>query len=56
MVKLSKEIKTKIADYFETANLVDFLQLKIENIINTFKNNIEESLDDIENMMGVRHD
>jgi len=53
---LSKEVKTRIADYFEAADLVDFLQLKVEDVIDAFEDDIEESLDDIEDMMGVRRD
>jgi len=56
MAMLSKEVKARIADYFEAADLVDFLQLKVEDVIEAFEDDIEESLDDIEDMMGVRRD
>ena len=56
MAMLSKDVKARIADYFEAADLVDFLQLKVEDVIEAFEDDIEESLDDIEDMMGVRRD
>jgi hypothetical protein len=52
---LTKEMKARIADYFEAADLVDFLQIKVEDIIEAFEEDIEENLDDIEDMIGIRH-
>lgn len=51
---LSKETKARIADYFEAADLVDFLQIKVEDIIEAFEEDLEENLDDIEDMIGIR--
>lgn len=51
---LDKDVKARIADYFEAWDLVDFLQVSIEDVINAFEDEIEESLDDVEELMGVR--
>lgn len=51
---LSKETKARIADYFEAADLVDFLQIKVEDIIEAFEEDLEENLDDIVDMIGIR--
>lgn len=51
---ISKEVKARIADFFEASDLVDFLQLKVEDVIDAFEDDVEEALDDIEDMIGIR--
>lgn len=53
---LDKETKDRIADYFDAWELVEFLQLPVEEIITVFEDEIEEALDDIEELMGIRSD
>lgn len=53
---LDKETRGRIADYFDAADLVDFLQLKTEDVIDAFEIEIEEALDDIEDMIGIRRE
>lgn len=53
---LTKEDKARIADFFEATELVDFLQLKVEDIIEAFEEDIEEHIDDIEDAIGVKRD
>jgi hypothetical protein len=52
----SKEVKDRIADFFEASELVDFLRISVEDVIEAFEEDIEEAIDDIEDMMGVKHD
>lgn len=53
---LDKETRERIADYFDAADLVDFLQIKTADIVDAFEPEIEEALDDIEEMIGLRRD
>ena len=53
-MSLSKELKKQIADYFEAADLVDFLQIKVEDIIEDYEDTIETNLDDVLEMIGLR--
>lgn len=50
---LDKETRSRIADYFEAVDLVDFLDLKVSDVIEAFADEIEEHLDEIEEEMGV---
>lgn len=50
---LDKETKARIADYFDAVDLVDFLNLRVTDIIEAFEVEIEEHLDDIEEEMGM---
>ncbi len=51
---MDKETKARIADYFDGWDLVAFLQIPIEDVIEAFSDEIEEALDDIEDMIGLR--
>jgi hypothetical protein len=51
---LDKETRERIADYFDAADLVDFLQIKTSDIVDAFEVEIEDNLEDIEEMIGVR--
>lgn len=51
---LDRETKERIADFFESAELVDFLQVNIEDVIEALEDQIEENLDEIEEFIGVR--
>lgn len=48
------ETKKRIGDYFEGFELVEYLQLTIEQVIEAFEDEIEENIDDIEEFIGVR--
>lgn len=51
---LDKETRERIADFFDAAELVDFLQLKTSDIVDAFELEIEDALDDVEDMIGLR--
>jgi len=46
--------KQRIEDFFEATELVDFLQLPVSEVIERFEDEIEEALDEIEELIGVR--
>lgn len=47
--------RDRIEDFFEGFELVEFLQLSVEDIIDAFEDQIEEALDEIEELMQVRY-
>lgn len=53
---MDEEIKNKIEDYFDPWELVSFLgkKLSTRDIINAFEDDIEDSLDDIEEEMRLK--
>jgi hypothetical protein len=53
---MDKETKERIADYFDAWDLVAFLQVSTEEVIAAFEDEIEEALDDIEELIGVRRE
>jgi hypothetical protein len=53
---MDKESKQRIADYFDPWALVEFLGLTTEQVVDAFEDEIEESIDDIEEEMGYKHD
>lgn len=50
---MDKEKKAMIADYFTAAELVEYLGVTSEYIVELFEEEIEEVLDDIDELMGV---
>lgn len=52
---MDNETKARIADFFTASDLVDYLGIRVEDVIDTYEAEIEEALDDIEELMGVRH-
>lgn len=55
---LDKETQELISDRFEPWELVDFLQLKMDDILFMFREEVEENLDDILEFIqvGTRRD
>lgn len=53
---MSREQIAILADYFTGYELVEYLQIPVEDVIEAFSEKIEEALDDIEELMGVSHD
>lgn len=49
--ELDKEAKQRIIDYFDAWDLVEFLGISTEDVVDAFEAEIEERLDDIEEMM-----
>jgi hypothetical protein len=58
MVTLDNETKDMIADYFEPWELVEFLGKKVStrDIIDAFEDEIDDSLEDIEEEMGISNE
>lgn len=53
---LDKETRERIADYFDAADLVDFLQVKTSDVVEAFELEIEDAIEDIEDMIGLRRE
>lgn len=51
---MDAETRKRIEDFFEGFELVEFLQLPVSEVINAFEEEIEEYLDEIEELIGVR--
>lgn len=51
---LSKEIKEILADRLEGWELVDFLQIDIDTVIDAFEDEIEENLSDVLEFAGIK--
>lgn len=52
---MDRMTRDRIEDFFEGFELVEFLQLSVEDIIDAFEDQIEEALDEIEELMQVRY-
>jgi hypothetical protein len=53
---LDRDTKNRIIDYFDPWDLVEFLGVKTEDIVEAFEVEVEDLLDDIEELMGVTDD
>lgn len=53
---MDKETKNRIADFFEAWDLIEFLQVSVDDVLDSFEDEIVEALDDIEELMGVKND
>lgn len=53
---MRKELKDQIIDFFDPWDLVEYLGIKIEDIIEAFEEDIEELEEEIEEFMGVVQD
>jgi hypothetical protein len=53
---VDKEFKERLADFFEADELVEYLVIPVEDIVEAFEDKILECLDDIEELMGIRRD
>lgn len=51
---MDKETLERIADYFDGHELAEYLKLSARDIIEAFPEEVEEALDDIEELMGVK--
>lgn len=55
MEELDKNTKNAIIDRLEGWELVDFLQIPIEAVIEAFESQILENLEDVEDFVGLRN-
>lgn len=51
---MDRETRKRIEDFFEGFELVEFLQIPVDEIIDRFEDEIKEALDEIEELIGVR--
>ena len=51
---LDKNIKKAIEDYLTATELVDFLQIDIEEVVDVFEDKILDNLDDVLELIGLR--
>jgi hypothetical protein len=52
---VEKELKERLADFFEADELVEYLVIPVEDIVEAFEDVIEERLDSILELMGVEN-
>ena len=53
-VIMDEELRKAIADYFDPGNLVEFLGLTTDQILEEFNDEVEDALEDIKELMGLR--
>jgi hypothetical protein len=53
---MDNDTKQRIADYFDPWDLVEYLGLTTEEIIEAFEDTIEERLASVEELMGVERE
>lgn len=53
-MSINKDIKAAITDRLEGWELIDFLQIDIETIVDVFEDEIEENLQDVLEFCGVK--
>lgn len=51
---MDAETRKRIEDFFEGFELVEFLQISVSDVIDAFEEEVEEALEDIEELIGVR--
>ena len=53
---MTQDFKARLSDFFEAWELAEFLQLRTEDIVNAFEDEIEELEEELEEFMeiGVR--
>lgn len=54
---MEREFRERLIDFFDPWDLVEFLGLSTEDIVNNFEDEITDCADDLEEFMeiGVRH-
>ena len=53
---LTKDFKQQLIDRFEAFELCDFLQIKTEDFIEAFEDQIEEAIEDVQDFAGLKLD
>ena len=51
---MDRETRKRIEDFFEGFELVEYLQIPVDEIVDAFEDQIEEALDELEEYIGVR--
>lgn len=55
MKMLDRETRKRIEDFFEPSELVEYLGISIEDIVDIFEEEIDEQIEDIEELIQVTH-
>lgn len=50
------ELKKKLADYFEASEIVDFLQISVEDVLDAFNEEVIDCADELEDWVGLRRE
>lgn len=51
---IDQDFKQKLIDRFEGFELVEFLQISTEEVIDAFEDIIEDNIEDVAELLGVR--
>lgn len=53
MTILNKELRNQLTDFFDKEELVSYLPITVEDILDSFEDEILEILDDLCEIMGI---
>lgn len=53
---MNEELKKQICDYFDAWELVEFLQISTEDVVDVFEDEIMANLEDVEELLGLRQE
>lgn len=51
---MEQEVKKRVADFFESWELAEFLRIPAEEFVEAFEDEIEDAIEDVEELMGLR--
>ncbi len=52
---MDEELRKAIADYFDAGDFAEFIGVTTLDLIDAFEQQVEENLEDIKEMMGLRY-
>lgn len=52
---MTEDQKERIKDFFDGFELVEYLRISVDDILDRFEAEVEEAIDDIEELMGVNN-
>lgn len=53
---MDEELKNRLADYFESWELAELLRLNSKDVIEAFEDEVLDALEDLEDLMGIKHE
>jgi hypothetical protein len=53
---MDTETRKRIEDFFEGFELVEFLRLDVSDVIDAFEEQVDEALEEIEELIGLRRE
>lgn len=51
---MDADTRKRLEDFFEGFELVEYLQISISDVVDAFEDLIEENIEDVEELLGVR--